>query len=279
MHTATPARTDRLALPGATIHYEVRGDGPLVVLHGAPMDATAFEPLANELADEFTVVTSDPRGINRSSVADREADSTPDDRADDLAHLVDHLDLGRAVVVGSSGGAVSALALAQRHPESASIVVAHEPPLVELLDDREELRVAEQEMVALHVAGDRERYWQTFLDTAGIELPPGMFESMFAAPPTPRELRDERYGVQRMQLPTTAWLPDVAALVNGSTQVVPAVGADSRGQLCDRTTRALARQLGRDVVVTPGDHTGFVDDPAGFADHLRRFVAAHTPAT
>lgn len=154
METAAPSRTGHLEVPGATIYYEVRGDGPPLVLHAAPMDAAAFEPLANELADTFTVVTSDPRGINRSSVADRQADSTPEERAGDLAHLIDQLDLGRALVLGSSGGAVSALALAQRHSESVSMVVAHEPPLVELLDDRAALRAAEEEMVDIYVAGD-----------------------------------------------------------------------------------------------------------------------------
>ena len=59
-------------------------------------------------------------------------------RADDLARLLIHLDAGPAVVLGSSGGAVSALALVQAHPELVHTVIAHEPPLDELLDDREQ---------------------------------------------------------------------------------------------------------------------------------------------
>ena len=102
--------------PGARLHYEVRGRGPLVVLVGAPMDAAAFAPLADLLAADHTVLTTDPRGINRSSVDDPDRDSTPELRADDLARLLTHLDAGPAAVLGSSGGAVSALALAAGPP-------------------------------------------------------------------------------------------------------------------------------------------------------------------
>jgi hypothetical protein len=107
-----------------------------------------------------------------------------------------------------------------------------------------------------------------------------MFEVMFATPPSAQELRDERYGVEQMQLPTTVWQPDVDALTDGPVAVIPAVGSESRGQLCDRTTRALAHQLGCRVVEMPGDHTGFVDDPPAFAARMRELLAHHDlPAT
>ena len=92
-HAAT-ATVSTLTVPGARLHHEVRGSGPLVVLAGAPMDATAFAPLADQLAHDHTVLTTDPRGINRSSVADRDRDSTPEMRANDLFRLIAHLDAG-----------------------------------------------------------------------------------------------------------------------------------------------------------------------------------------
>jgi pimeloyl-ACP methyl ester carboxylesterase len=72
---APTART--LEVPGARLYYEVRGNGPLLVLVGAPMDARSFGPLAGLLAGDYTVLTTDPRGINRSPVDDPEQDSTP----------------------------------------------------------------------------------------------------------------------------------------------------------------------------------------------------------
>src|SRR5687768_9427137 len=109
-----------LSVPDAELYYEVRGAGPLVVLVGAPMDADSFAPLAELLASDHTVLTTDPRGIKRSLL--RGVGSTPGQRADDLARLVRHLDAGPATVFGSSGGAVTALALAQAHPELVSTV-------------------------------------------------------------------------------------------------------------------------------------------------------------
>src|SRR3712207_8151111 len=94
----------QLEVPGARLYYEVRGQGPAVLLLGSPMDADAFAPLAGRLAGEHTVVTMDPRAIHRSAVEDRDQDSTPPMRADDVARLLTHLDLGPAAAFGSSGG-------------------------------------------------------------------------------------------------------------------------------------------------------------------------------
>lgn len=69
--------THTLHVPGARLHYEVRGSGPLLLVMGAPMDAGAFAPLADALASNHTVVTHDPRGISGSTLDDPEQDSTP----------------------------------------------------------------------------------------------------------------------------------------------------------------------------------------------------------
>jgi pimeloyl-ACP methyl ester carboxylesterase len=59
-----------LDVPGAHLRYEVRGDGPLLLLLGAPMPAAPFAPLADALASDHTVVTADPRGISGSTLDD-----------------------------------------------------------------------------------------------------------------------------------------------------------------------------------------------------------------
>jgi pimeloyl-ACP methyl ester carboxylesterase len=94
----------------------------------------------------------------------------------DLAALLAHLDAGPARVFGSSGGAVSALALAQRRPALVETVVAHEP-LAELLADRDRLRGETRVMVATYLSSDRTRAWELFLRTADIEMPPEVFAS------------------------------------------------------------------------------------------------------
>jgi pimeloyl-ACP methyl ester carboxylesterase len=264
-----PATAGTLEVPGARLYYEVRGEGPLVVLAGAPMDARSFAPLADLLAGDHTVLTTDPRGINRSPVDDPGQDSTPQTRADDLSRLLAHLGAGPAAVLGSSGGAVSALALAQAHPEQVHTVVAHEPPLIELLPDRAERHAGNEEVIAKWLAGDYAGSWAAFLDNANIHLPEGVFEAMFGGEPDPQAIADTHYQNTHMLRPTTHFQPDITALHAAATRVVVGIGETSAGQLCDRTSRALASALGTEPTRFPGGHTGFAEDPDGFATRLR----------
>ena len=48
-----------LRVPGASLHYEVRGSGPILLLiHPAGGDARAFEAIANDLAGRYTAVAA-----------------------------------------------------------------------------------------------------------------------------------------------------------------------------------------------------------------------------
>jgi pimeloyl-ACP methyl ester carboxylesterase len=251
------------------LYYEVRGAGPLVLIAGAPMDATSFAPLADLLADDHTVLTTDPRGINRSPVDDPHRDSTPQLRADDLSQLLAHLDAGPAAVLGSSGGAVSVLALAQAHPEQVHTVIAHEPPLIELLPDRAERHAGNEDVIARWLADDHVGSWQAFLDNANIRLPGAVLEAMFAAEPDPQAIADNHYQNTHMLRPTTRFRPDITALRSAAARIVVGIGETSAGQLCDRASRALATALGTEPAMFPGGHTGFAENPGGFAARMR----------
>jgi pimeloyl-ACP methyl ester carboxylesterase len=238
------------------------------------MDASAFEPVADLLAGSHRVITADPRGINRSPVDDPDADSTPQLRADDLHRLLRHLDSGPAAVLGSSGGASTALALAQLHPEWVHTVIAHEPPVVELLDDREEHHRATEEVIATYLAGDTAGAWRRYLADAGISLPEPVFDAMFGRERSSKEAADERFAFTRMERATNLWRPDIRALLEADVRIVIGIGEQSSGQLCDRTSRALATALGVGPVAFPGGHVGFVEQPEQFAHRLRAVLAA-----
>lgn len=273
----SPSATARtLDVPGARLHYEVRGAGPLVVLVGAPMDATSFAPLADLLALDHTVLTTDPRGINRSPVDDPDRDSTPALRADDLSRLLTHLAADPAVVVGSSGGAVSALALVQAHPEQVHTVVAHEPPLNELLEDREQLNADADDIVTAYLSSGPAAAWAKFLADANITLSED--DAAEWAPVQserdPQEVADERHFFLHEMLPTTCWQPDLAVLRSTSTRIVVGIGDKSRDQLCERTSTALAVALGIEPTMFPGGHIGFAEDPDAFAARLRSVLRA-----
>ena len=169
------------------------------------MDAASFVPLAELLAADHTVLTSDPRGINRSKVDHRDHDVTPDLRAEDLAALLRHIDAGPATIFGSSGGAVSALALTQTHPELVTTVIAHEPPLAALLNDREQVRIETDRMIETYLAGDRRGAWKVFMELANIQLPDELFEAMFGGKIEGQAAADEHFYFAHMERPTTFW--------------------------------------------------------------------------
>jgi len=80
---------------------------------------------------------------------------------------------------------------------------------------------------------------------------------------------DTSYQNRHMLRPTTQWQPDITVLRSAATRVVVGIGETSTGQLCDRTSRALAAALGTEPTMFPGGHTGFAEDPGGFAARLR----------
>ncbi|WP_067465056.1 alpha/beta fold hydrolase [Nocardia amamiensis] len=268
--SAVTART--LDVPGAHLYYELRGAGPLVVLVGAPMDAAAFAPLADLLAADHTVLTTDPRGHQNSTLDDPGQDSTPELRADDLARLITHVDAGPAVVFGSSGGAVTALALAQARPDLVTTVIAHEPPINALIADRDAHRAATEEMVAAYAEGDVLGAWRKFFAVANIPMPEPMLAQIFGPERDPRQIASEQYWFAHEIRGTTTWEPDIVALLDTRARLVVGIGADSAGQFCDRTARALASALDLAPTLFPGGHIGFADDPATFVVRLREVL-------
>jgi pimeloyl-ACP methyl ester carboxylesterase len=260
-------------VPGAHLHYEVRGAGPLLLVMGSPMAAAAFAPLADALANDHTVVTHDPRGISASRLDDPEQDSTPDLRADDVAAILDDLGAESADVFGSSGGAVTGLALVARHPGRVRTLVAHEPPLLELLPDVAEQRAGVEDMVETFHREGLAAAWTKFMINAGFA---GGDDGAPAAPPgepSEQDIADSMRFFGHELRGTTRYLPDVARLTAGPARVVVGIGAGSGGLVTYRTSVALAELLGAPPVEFPGDHGGFMGQPEEFADVLRKALA------
>jgi pimeloyl-ACP methyl ester carboxylesterase len=261
--------TATLETPDGLLYYEIRGSGPVIALVGAPMDAAAFAGLADELASDHTVLTLDPRGINRSPLVDPSRGSAPEERADDLARLLIQLDAGPATVFGSSGGAVTSLAFAQVRPDLVRTVIAHEPPLTRLLPDRDLQRRQTEEMITTYLSGDVIGAWRRFFGQSGLTVPDELLEAMFGGERDPQVVADERFWFAHELPASVHWRPDLAALRDGPVRILIGLGDDSAGQLCERTCLALAGKLGVEPTTFPGDHTGFTDHPGSFADRLR----------
>src|ERR1700684_1046465 len=129
-----------LDVPGARLYYEVQGSGPTLILIGHPMGVSGFAAIAPLLAEDYTVVTYDPRGFDRSTIEDGDQDSEPDLLADDVRRVLESVSVEPAHVFGSSGGAVTGLALVARYPGRVQTLVAHEPPLGLLLPEADDVR-------------------------------------------------------------------------------------------------------------------------------------------
>ena len=263
-------------VPGARLHYEVRGAGPLLFVIGSPMAAAEFAPLAHAMAHDHTVVTYDPRGFAGSPVDDPDGPSNPDLRADDVIAILDELGAESSDVFGSSGGAVTGLALVTRHPGRIDTLVAHEPPLLELLPDAEQQRAATQDITDTFLRDGLQAAWMKFMVNAGFDLaafgdgPP----EPHGEPVNPEQALAEgtRFFVHDLA-PTTQYLPDFDALRASPSRIVIGLGAESGHLLTKRTSVATAERLGVTTTEFPGDHGGFLGAPGEFADRLRQVLA------
>jgi pimeloyl-ACP methyl ester carboxylesterase len=127
-------REGRVEVIGASIHYQVSGHGPtLLLLSSGDGDADVFSGIA-PLLDGFTVVTCDRRGQSRSPIDDAGEPVTISTHADDMARVLVAVTTHAARVFGAGLGAVIGLELVARHPHRVSTLVAFEPSLPTLLD-------------------------------------------------------------------------------------------------------------------------------------------------
>ncbi|WP_067563659.1 alpha/beta fold hydrolase [Nocardia acidivorans] len=272
MTSATPVTTRFLTVPDGRLYYETRGSGPLLALVGAPMDSVPFIPVAELLATDYTVLTPDPRGHGRSVLDDPEQDSTPESRADDLARLITNLDAGPAIVFGSSGGAITGLALALAHPESVSTLIAHEPPLRELLDDRAEQRTEGEAIIAAYASGDILGAVRRFFASTGLAMPEPVFQQVFGGERSAEDLASERFFYLHEFAGTAGWEPDLDGLRGTPTKIIIGIGDTSTDLFCDRTSRELGAALGIEPTLFPGGHGGFMEDPEAFAKRVREVL-------
>ncbi|MFE7933063.1 alpha/beta fold hydrolase [Streptomyces sp. NPDC057456] len=275
-----PPRTGTLAVPGATLHYETRGSGPvLLLIPGGAGDAGMYAGMTPELAARHTVVSYDPRGLSRSPL-DGPADAPRADErvsvwSDDAHRLLELLSPDEeAVVLGCSSGAVVAVELLARHPQRLRRVVAHEPPLLELLEDPAPHRALFTEV--------REIFHTEGAEAAMTRLGEGLADgSDRPAPAQPTELPPEIQEMAvrmhanlpvflgRVLCPFSSAVPDLAALRPVAHKLVPAAGRDSRRQLpLYGPAERLGELLGRGLVEFPGGHLAAVESPKEFADRL-----------
>ena len=279
----TEATTRTLEVEGAVLTYDVRSNDtspePTLVLIASPMAASGFVTLASHFADR-TVVTYDPRGIERSTRTDGRIESDPVQRSEDVHRIIEAVGVGPVDLFGSSGGAIDGLALVARHPQDVRVLVAHEPPAIPLLPDR---AVAEAANRDIHETYLRKGFGAGFAKFLALishrgELPedwvdrPDPDPAAFGLPTEDDGSRNDPLLAQSI-MGTTSFEPDVDALRRAPTRIVVGVGEESAGELAHRGGEAVAARLGLTPLVFAGGHGGFQGDEYGHPGKPDEFAA------
>jgi pimeloyl-ACP methyl ester carboxylesterase len=285
--TTTQMTTQTLDVRGAVLTYDIRRNDtstePILVLIGFPMGAAGFVSLAKHFTDR-TVVTYDPRGCERSVETDP-SKLTPDDHADDLHRLIQSIG-GPVDLFATSGGAINALALVSKHPEDVRTLVAHEPPLASILDDREYALAACRAVYDTYQRSGWGAGMAHFIPiishrgpfTADVASQPAPDPAMFGMPTEDDGSRSDPM-LGQIVVTGTHYEPDFEALRAASTRIVVAAGEESEGEMANRGAHATAERLGIEPVIFPSGHSGFLGgeygqtgEPDAFAAKLRQVL-------
>ncbi|WP_254406289.1 alpha/beta fold hydrolase [Streptomyces sp. AC627_RSS907] len=261
----SPSNSGTLAVPGATIYFEVRGEGPLLLLiGGGNSDAAVYKRMASVLASSHRVVTYDPRGNSRSVLDGPPMDQRVEEHADDAYRLIRHLGGDEpAYVFGSCSGGLIALELTVRHPDRIRLTVAHEPPVLSILPD------AGRHLALL------DDICQTYL-VEGMAPALVKLQALHGGRPAPAlpEVHDNTdFFLTHFVRPFTRFVPDLTAIGDVVHKVVWAGGHASRGDLVHRPMLVLAERFGREPELFPGGHVGYARYPADFAERLVEVLA------
>lgn len=250
---------------GTKLYYEVRGEGPAVVLvHGGLVDSRLWDDQMGPLAERFRVVRYDLRGFGKSAAPSGQYWPTEDLRA-----LLDFLRIEKATIVGLSLGGIVAADFALEHPERVERLVFVGAGL------RGDRQPPDEKSMAAYRALTREgpeKYFETFLKA---DLLSGLRERPQARARMRAMMLDNYKALTQLRtgLPQSPEPPTIERLgrINFPTLVV--VGSlDSRNLLNIADTLAKGIPGARKVVLPGASHHPPVETPAEFNRALLDFL-------
>jgi pimeloyl-ACP methyl ester carboxylesterase len=237
---------------GVRLYFELHGEGdPLALVHGSWADAIGWGLVVPGLAESFRVLVYDRRGHSRSERPD--TPGSVDEDGDDLAALLEALDLAPAHVVTNSFAGNIALRLATRRPDVFRSLSCHEPPLWSLLEaDADGQAMLQQgtrslESVGRRIAeGDHEGAARQFVEEVAFgpgawenELPPEVRAIMVQNAPTfldelqdPESLNVDEEALTRLEVPVrltegSESPPVFPRVIDRLGDVIPAVARET----------------------------------------------------
>jgi pimeloyl-ACP methyl ester carboxylesterase len=122
-----PVSSGHAGVNGIRLYYEIYGQGePLVLLHGGLMTIGEMSTPLEHFAKTHKVIAVELQGHGRTADTDRSLSF--ETMGDDIAALLDQLDISRADIVGLSLGAAVGLRTAIQHPEKVNRLVVISSP-------------------------------------------------------------------------------------------------------------------------------------------------------
>ncbi|KAF2159206.1 hypothetical protein M409DRAFT_30345 [Zasmidium cellare ATCC 36951] len=258
-----------LEVPGATLHYQVVGQGPLLLtISGANGSYEVWQPLSHHLKDHFTVISYDRRGFSRSTLQGaQDYEHRLDRDADDAAALIKHLSPNTpATVLGTSSGAIVSFNLLLRHPDLIETLIPHEPPAVTLNPDFAELKPKFQDIYNTYRRWGIPPAMQAFADFA--MLSEGEKAEFAKSRAGLHVFSDMMYWFEREFLyPFTEFKP--ADFEPYITELVPVNSeVTNKEAFYFRANESLTRALGLELLIFPGGHIGYATHAEAFAKEL-----------
>lgn len=260
--TTDSVKTNTLRVPGASLYYEVRGSGPVLLMIAAGAgDASVYSALYDVLTPQFTVVTYDRRGYTRSPLDHPDQLFEMDTYGDDAAAILKAVTSEPANVFGCSIGAMIALNLTTRCPNQVGTLVAHEPPIKQIM-----MAEGFPNLGQLNREQGQEAALKQFMAAIGIARE-GKAINVDAQ--TAERAAHNRDAWFKYDVPAVAHYDvDIEKLKTVPTKVVVAGGRDGKAFMPYKCAVMLARELGTTVEEFPGTHAGFVDYPVEYAERL-----------
>jgi len=251
---------------GTTLYCEKAGAGtPVLFVAGSTGDAGNFTRSADLLADEFTAVTYDRRGNSRSPRPAGWTTTSVSEQADDVAGLIEALDLSPAAAFGASAGGPIVLDLMIRHPRLVRAGIVQEPSIFSVLPDPAAALAPRRALIeaALPTKGPRGAVadLMRFLndDKVFAAIPPDVLERMLGNADT----------ILNIEAPGFAgWRPKAEDLRTLRMPITLLVAAETL-PVYKQVTRWLAEQLNIEPVTVPGFHGFYYYRPQDLADVLR----------
>ncbi len=259
---------------GIDFFYREAGEGaPLLLIHGALGSADVWPAAFESLARDHRVIAYDRRGYTRTKAAPAPPDQYFTTHGDDAAALLQALAAAPAAVLGWSGGALTALHLATRHPGLVNCLILEEAPFEVAVSPTPEAAAAVQRVGQLTGEGRGRDAAEAFMRFVFSYRTGGSAFDAFDP-----ELRES------MLANAATLMPEVQAgsgevtveQLRGITCPVTCLLGELSHEVFVRATHRLVQVISHARVMgIPGaPHAMHIDQPERFVDAVRSAVVA-----